>query len=355
MSKEREKGDWRLALSAVALVGSLKLGDYQKGPERLVIPPVSSNVSETLGAFGVEPFQVGEGVYSIGQEDPLTKTDQIDKKPEPEANVDKPCLIEEPQGPIVYVVKEGDSLSKISQEHNNLPVEIIYNMNSQVIGDNPDLIRPGQELLLVRWNSVDASRHLASRRAQEVAKKGEMLDWVYFTLTSELSANEVADFFGISAEGIASLNEIDDPNIKLPKDYYLMLPIDEGFAFTETDREEGRRWRPMPGISLGAIWWESPTGEKDVEPSYPNIAYTVIPCPIESWVDATWSTADNLPADQFLPEEITNIPANRVWEIVDEEGNKTSKMKEGFLVHGKQKITHTGYQKVEAGEWVLPE
>ncbi len=41
MSKERGKGNWRLALSAMVLVGELGLGDYQGGSEQPVFSPTS--------------------------------------------------------------------------------------------------------------------------------------------------------------------------------------------------------------------------------------------------------------------------------------------------------------------------
>jgi nucleoid-associated protein YgaU len=47
-----------------------------------------------------------------------------------------------------YVVKAGDSLSKIAKEllgdSNRWPE--IYEANKELIGDNPNLIHPGQEL-----------------------------------------------------------------------------------------------------------------------------------------------------------------------------------------------------------------
>ena len=49
-----------------------------------------------------------------------------------------------------YVVKAGDSLSKIAAEHlgdaSRWPE--IYEKNKDVIGDNPNLIHPGQEYVL---------------------------------------------------------------------------------------------------------------------------------------------------------------------------------------------------------------
>lgn len=44
-----------------------------------------------------------------------------------------------------YTVKGGDTLSKIGQHH-GVAWRDIYEANKDVIGDNPDLIKPGQTL-----------------------------------------------------------------------------------------------------------------------------------------------------------------------------------------------------------------
>jgi LysM repeat protein len=44
-----------------------------------------------------------------------------------------------------YTVKSGDSLSKIGQHH-GVAWRDIHEANRDVIGDNPDLIKPGQKL-----------------------------------------------------------------------------------------------------------------------------------------------------------------------------------------------------------------
>lgn len=46
-----------------------------------------------------------------------------------------------------YTVKSGDSLSKIGKRH-GVNWQDIYELNKDLIGGNPDLIQPGQELKL---------------------------------------------------------------------------------------------------------------------------------------------------------------------------------------------------------------
>ncbi|MBC5774191.1 LysM peptidoglycan-binding domain-containing protein [Pontibacter sp. KCTC 32443] len=52
----------------------------------------------------------------------------------------------------VYTVQSGDSLSKIAKKHygNANAWTKIYNANKSTIGENPDLIRPGQRLNIPR-------------------------------------------------------------------------------------------------------------------------------------------------------------------------------------------------------------
>lgn len=52
----------------------------------------------------------------------------------------------------IYTVQSGDSLSKIAKKHyGDANVwKKIYEANKQTIGDNPDLIRPGQRLVIPR-------------------------------------------------------------------------------------------------------------------------------------------------------------------------------------------------------------
>lgn len=51
-----------------------------------------------------------------------------------------------------YTVQSGDSLSKIAQKQygNASAWNKIYNANKTTIGDNPDLIKPGQKLTIPR-------------------------------------------------------------------------------------------------------------------------------------------------------------------------------------------------------------
>jgi hypothetical protein len=109
---------------------------------------------------------------------------------------------------------------------------------------------------------------------------------------------------------------------------------------------------PTPGIGLDAVWWENPTGEETAGPWWSNEAFILEPYQKEYWVETQWSTADNPDPEFFVPEIVTDIPVNRTIEITDEDGNVRYEEREGFLVYGKQKVLHTEYRKVPAGEWL---
>jgi len=48
---------------------------------------------------------------------------------------------------VAYIVKQGDNLSSIAEKYNTT-WQKIYNDNREVIGDNPNLIKPGQKLII---------------------------------------------------------------------------------------------------------------------------------------------------------------------------------------------------------------
>ena len=54
-----------------------------------------------------------------------------------------------PQGGGTYTVKSGDTLSKIGQHH-GVAWREIFEANKDVIGDDPDKIKPGQTLRIPR-------------------------------------------------------------------------------------------------------------------------------------------------------------------------------------------------------------
>ena len=48
---------------------------------------------------------------------------------------------------MIYVIKPGDNLSKIAEKY-GVTWQKIYEDNKEVIGDNPDIIKPNQTLII---------------------------------------------------------------------------------------------------------------------------------------------------------------------------------------------------------------
>lgn len=380
MNNEIEKrggAGWRLALSALVLAGGVKLSqDLKQGsrdsnsePTPVTTPtPTPRNILSS--SYDIElpksPIPVDTKVPTstfskpekaitakpakkpvLGEESLLGTNQGIGLKDS------IPDTVEEIKEPTIYTVKEDDTLETISRQHNNIPEDILYNMNSVAIGEDPNSLKPGTELLIIHWGPAEASRNFARRKTEETIKQGGEITWVYTTLGEEAIIQDIAEVFDVDADKLAEMNGIDDQTEKLPKGYYLMIPADEGFAFSDIDRQEGRRFKLKPGISMDAIWWENSTGQEVIGPGYPNVAYMVEPYSKEYWIEASWSTADELSEDYYVPETVTDTPANRVWETIDKEGNITQQEREGFLVYGKKRICHTEYRKAPAGEWVF--
>jgi len=253
--------------------------------------------------------------------------------------------------PTVYVVQSGDSLWKISQEFGT-PVEIIRGMNPEIVGDN-DLIHPGDELLIIYWGPVDQSYYLSQKKMEAAWEKGEELSWVHLPLDKKMSALELANFFGIDSQPLIELNEIENPEAILPEGYYLMIPIGEGFAFNEQDRESGRRWRPISGLSMDRIWWENPTGEV-AGPWWPCEAKMMVPVRVEYWYADTWSSASYCPPDSCIVDFVTDIPEDTVVSVPQPDGTYQDEVRPGFRVYGKKKITHSEFEAALAGEWIVP-
>ena len=79
----------------------------------------------------------------------------MEKNNLPQHNEDMQDLSEEQLdqvagGRAVYVVKSGDSLSAIASKlyGTSTDWQLLYKKNKAVIGDNPNLLRPGQRLKL---------------------------------------------------------------------------------------------------------------------------------------------------------------------------------------------------------------
>src|SRR5690348_3344931 len=78
-----------------------------------------------------------------------------------------------PTAGAVYIVQSGDSLTSIAQRayHNGNQWQLIYNANKQVIGNNPNLLQPGEVLHIPPVSAPPAS--LPLRNSTEI--QGDIL------------------------------------------------------------------------------------------------------------------------------------------------------------------------------------
>ncbi len=85
-----------------------------------------------------------EAFNEMVETDNTLNTIKVDKPPEP-----KPAPVVEPEPPAetIYVVQPGDTLGAIAQKHYGKASKYmkIFEANRDIL-DNPDLIKPGQEL-----------------------------------------------------------------------------------------------------------------------------------------------------------------------------------------------------------------
>lgn len=102
------------------------------------------------------PLDVPTGTYTVQQGDTLARVFGQEWARIAELNgIVSPFMIFPGQvlvteaTPIEYIVEEGDALWSIASAHDTDIVEL-YQENREVIGDNPDLIFPGQELVVRR-------------------------------------------------------------------------------------------------------------------------------------------------------------------------------------------------------------
>ena len=138
------------------------------------IPGITGNVDKDI-AYKDYPIIIREkGLNGINNEQPSTVINYVVKKGDTlsgiakeynttyqklasDNNIENPNLIYPGQiikiyeagnlNPTTYVVKKGDTLSSIASKYNTT-WQAIYNKNKNVIGNNPNIIKPGQVLMI---------------------------------------------------------------------------------------------------------------------------------------------------------------------------------------------------------------
>ena len=113
---------------------------------------------------------------------------------------------EEQPAPVTQIVEPGDSLSKIASQH-GITWQEIYEVNQDTIGDNPDLIHPGQELIIPNAGEVEVQDTII-----DGAESGSSSEEVEFTLTDQEFQAAIDD---VEAQfPPIDLSEIDEANLQ---------------------------------------------------------------------------------------------------------------------------------------------
>lgn len=139
-----------------------------------------------------------------------------------------------PTAGAIYIVQPGDSLTSIAQSayHDGNQWPLIYNVNRQVIGSNPNLIQPGEVLHIP--SAPAPSANLPLRNSTEI--QGDVLAgfnkdhrvylflqfsdqargraWLKELLPSIATTKNVADFNAAFSAAKAANHGVDPPNLK---------------------------------------------------------------------------------------------------------------------------------------------
>lgn len=137
-------------------------------------PGINGNVDKDIAYKDYPTIIVKQGLNGVDTGEPITTINYVVKKGDTlsgiakeynttyqklalDNNIENPNLIYPGQiikiyesgtiNPTTYIVKKGDTLSSIAKKYNTT-WQAIYNNNKSVIGSNPDIIRPGQVLII---------------------------------------------------------------------------------------------------------------------------------------------------------------------------------------------------------------
>jgi len=126
-------------------------------PCRFIVTNTPINYPVTIRDFSYDPERAGEPgdiYFNLTLKEyrfiEFTKTKDLEtQEPKAEEPKERP---NEKDPPTVYTVQSGDNLTKIAQKYKKDGVDVtwndIYEKNKDTIGKDPNLIHPGQELVI---------------------------------------------------------------------------------------------------------------------------------------------------------------------------------------------------------------
>lgn len=115
----------------------------------------------------------------------------VDVKPKPAQPIVKPR--DDTAQVLYYIVQKGDTLTSIAGKYGTT-WQVIYAANKKVIGDNPDLIYPGQRLLIQKPS------------AQKDSKE-------YYTIQKGDTLYDIAQKYHTTIHWLQTVNAIENPDL----------------------------------------------------------------------------------------------------------------------------------------------
>jgi LysM repeat protein len=178
----------------------------------LIIPGYQAPAQAGETAPSSQPYvhvvQPGESLSQIAEQYGVSSTDIMDANGITDPNLiaagqeliipgyQPPSNQAESSAPVIHKVQVGETLSQIAQRYGVLMSAIMEANNI----NNPNLIRPGQELVIPGITQADAE---AAGKVTHVVKPGESL-------------LEIARQYGVSAQAIIDANHIQNPDLIKP-------------------------------------------------------------------------------------------------------------------------------------------
>lgn len=193
-----------VAISVADELGTRYLQKGMRGADVFQLQEILMSLGYDLGVDGIFGSETDMRVREFQLNQSLTQDGIVGSKT-------LTALQHTIQGFFIYTVKSGDTLYDLANTHNITLGEIIsINQLSST------LIRPGQELVIP---NAQNNGELDLIEQEYVVKKGDNL-------------SVIAQQFGLSANEIASINRISDPNI-ISAGQKLTIPVATMAAMTE--------------------------------------------------------------------------------------------------------------------------
>lgn len=164
----------------------------------------------------------------------------------------------------VYVVKDGDTLSSIGAEH-HVDWHEIYDANRAEIGDNPDKIYPGQQLIIPDVPAPAPTPQAETPPAPLVTSPTP----INYTVQEGDTLSAIGERFGVDWHTIAAENALANPDMIFPGQALTIRPATAPRIYTV---QEGDTLSGI-GNKLNINWNDLYNRNRDVIGSNPDKIY----------------------------------------------------------------------------------